>query len=127
MTPWKLPSTAGRSVSILGAGVLGRRIGACWASAGYKVHIRDPDPQQTNAALQYITNELWRYKPIIDPNTISVHGFQDMKPAVEDSWLVIECVPEKLDMKIEVFAELESVTRPDASSPPILPRTSPAR
>ncbi|KAK3388872.1 armadillo-type protein [Sordaria brevicollis] len=114
MTPWKLPSTAGRSVGILGAGVLGRRIGACWASAGYRVHIRDPDPQQTNAALQYITNELWRYKPIIDPNTISVHGFQDMKPAVEDSWLVIECVPERLDMKIDVFAELEAVTQPDA-------------
>ncbi|KAK3951792.1 armadillo-type protein [Pseudoneurospora amorphoporcata] len=114
MTPWKLPSIAGRSVGILGAGVLGRRIGACWASAGYKVHIRDPDPQQTNAALQYITNELWRYKPIVDPNTLSVHGFQDMKPAVEDSWLVIECVPERLDMKIDVFAKLEGVTQPDA-------------
>ncbi|KAK4181046.1 putative dehydrogenase [Triangularia setosa] len=114
MTNWKLPSTINRSVGILGAGVLGRRIGACWASAGYKVNIRDPDTQQINGALQYIKNELWRYKPTISPDKVSVHGFQDLKPAVEDSWLVIECVPEKLDLKMNTFADLEKIVRPDA-------------
>ncbi|KAK4202466.1 putative dehydrogenase [Triangularia verruculosa] len=113
MTKWKLPPTINRSVGILGAGVLGRRIGACWASAGYKVNIRDPDAQQTHGALQYIKNELWRYKPTISPDKISVHGFQDLRPAVEDSWLVIECVPEKLDLKINTFADLEKAVRPD--------------
>ncbi|VBB71607.1 Putative dehydrogenase [Podospora comata] len=113
MTKWKLPTAINRSVGILGAGVLGRRIGACWASAGYKVNIRDPDTQQTNGALQYIKNEMWRYKPTVSPDKISVHGFQDLKPAVEDSWLVIECVPEKLDLKMNAFADLEKVVRPD--------------
>ncbi|KAK3984384.1 armadillo-type protein [Cladorrhinum sp. PSN332] len=114
MTKWKPPSTVNRSVGILGAGVLGRRVGACWASAGFNVHIRDPDPQQTNGALQFIKNELWRYKPAISADKVSVKGFQDLKSAVQDSWLVIECVPEKLELKQKTFAELEQVVRPDA-------------
>ncbi|KAK0630009.1 armadillo-type protein [Bombardia bombarda] len=114
MIPWTLPSTVGRSVGILGAGVLGRRIGACWASAGYKVHIRDIDGQQTAGALEYIKNELWRYKPTINPRAVDVHGFKDSKSAFEDSWLVIECVPEKIHFKADAFAELQRVTSPDA-------------
>ncbi|KAK4461897.1 hypothetical protein QBC42DRAFT_287012 [Cladorrhinum samala] len=114
MSEWKLPSTANRSVCILGGGVLGRRVGACWASAGYRVHIRDPDPQQINGTLQYIKNELWRYKPTVSPNKVCVKGFLDLGPAVQDSWLVIECVPEKLELKQDTFAELEKVAPPDA-------------
>lgn len=114
MTPWTLPSDAGRSVCILGAGVLGRRIAACWAASGYKVHIRDPDQQQIDAAFRFIKDNLWRFKHDMDPDELSMVGFQDVKPAVEDSWLVIECVPEKLSLKIDVFAELEDLVRPDA-------------
>lgn len=114
MPSWKPPSNIIRSVSILGAGVLGRRIGACWASAGYRVNIRDPDPAQRAGALEYIKHELWRYKPTIDPETHIVHVFDDLKLAVADSWLIIECVPEKLDLKIDVFAELEEVACSDA-------------
>jgi len=114
MSRWQLPSIADRPVCVLGAGVLGRRIGACWASAGYKVHIRDPDASQTTGALEYIKHELWRYKPAADPEKIAMQPFQDLRLAVEDAWLVIECVPEKLDLKIAVFAELEKLARPDA-------------
>lgn len=113
MASFKLPSTVGRSVGVLGAGVLGRRIAACWASAGYRVHIRDTNSQQTMAALEYVKSELWRYKPTINADCIAIEGFQDLKAAFEDSWLVIECVPEILDAKIGVFAELEKITRPD--------------
>ncbi|GAB1310235.1 3-hydroxyacyl-CoA dehydrogenase NAD binding domain-containing protein [Madurella fahalii] len=114
MTPWTLPSPAGRSVCVLGAGVLGRRIAACWASVGYKVHIRDPDRQQIDGAFQFLKDHLWRYNPGVDQDDVSMLGFQDLRPAVEDSWLVIECVPEKLDLKINVFAELEELVKPDA-------------
>ncbi|KAK3393684.1 hypothetical protein B0H63DRAFT_386091 [Podospora didyma] len=114
MDSWKPPSTAGRSVGILGAGVLGRRIAACWASKGYKVHVRDPDPQQITGALEYLKTELWRYNPTADPGKIDVQGFHDLKPAIEDSWLVIECVSEKLELKISTFAELEKIAHPDA-------------
>ena len=113
MTAWSLPSTVDRPVTVLGGGVLGRRIAACWASTGYKVHIYDPDSQQTAGALEYIKNELWRYDPTVSPNSIDVHGFQDLQSAVANSWIVIECVPEKLNIKIDVFEQLEKVTLPD--------------
>ena len=102
-----------RPIAIIGAGVLGRRIGACWASTGYKVNIQDPDASQAAGALEYTKQELWRYNPAANADQISVHTFQDLKKAVEDAWLVIECVPERLELKIDVFAELEKVAPQD--------------
>ncbi|KAK3329501.1 hypothetical protein B0H66DRAFT_571973 [Apodospora peruviana] len=113
MTSWTLPSTVDRSVGVLGGGVLGRRIGACWASAGYRVHIFDTDAKQTTGALEYIKTELWRYDPNANPLTVAVHGFQDIKSAFADSWIVIECVPERLGLKIDAFAQLEKITMSD--------------
>ena len=101
-------------VAILGAGVLGRRIGACWASASYKVNIRDPDASQTAGALEYIKHELWQYNSKVNAHSLDVHAFQDLEQAVKNAWLIIECVPERLDLKIDVFAELEKVAPRDA-------------
>lgn len=116
MGAWSLPSPVGRPVTVLGGGVLGRRIAACWASTGYKMHIYDTDVQQTTGALEYIRTELWKYNPIptVSPQTIDAHGFQDLASAVSDAWLVIECIPENLDIKIGVFAELEKLAPSDA-------------
>ncbi|KXX74476.1 3-hydroxybutyryl-CoA dehydrogenase [Madurella mycetomatis] len=114
MTPWTPPSPAGRLACVLGVGVLGRRIAACWASAGYKVQLRDPDRQQIDGAFQFLKDHLERYNPGIDPDDVPVLDFQDLRPAVEGSWLVIKCGPEKLDLKVDVFAEPEELTEPDA-------------
>ncbi|KAK4218285.1 putative dehydrogenase [Rhypophila decipiens] len=116
MGAWSLPSTAGRPVTVLGGGVLGRRISACWASKGFKVHIFDTDLQQTTGALEYIKTELQKYNPdpAISPESIDVRGFQDLAAAVSSAWLVIECVPEKLNIKIDVFADLEKLAPSDA-------------
>ena len=114
MTLWKLPSTTGRAVCIVGAGVLGRRIGACWVAAGYRVRIRDIDREQIDRAVQYIEQEFWRYKPTIDSEEIDVEGFEDLETALDDSWLVIECIPEDIGLKQAVFVELEDLVEPDA-------------
>lgn len=37
-----------------------------------------------------------------------------MKSTVQSAWLVIECIPENLQAKIKVFADLEGCTPPDA-------------
>jgi 3-hydroxyacyl-CoA dehydrogenase len=37
--------------------------------------------------------------------SVSVH--EDLESAVKNAWLVFEAVPEKLNIKIETFAELE--------------------
>lgn len=43
----------------------------------------------------------------------SFETFEDMKEAVTDAWLVIEAVPEKIELKIATFAELETAAPED--------------
>ncbi|KNG84368.1 3-hydroxyacyl-CoA dehydrogenase, NAD binding domain [Aspergillus nomiae NRRL 13137] len=111
---WQQPQNyRNRPVVILGAGVLGRRIGCIWASAGYEVRIRDPSEQQRADGLAYIQENVDEYaqKTGQKPGKYSTH--EDMKEAVANAWLVIEAVPEKLELKIATFAELEALAPED--------------
>ncbi|KAE8161240.1 hypothetical protein BDV40DRAFT_301560 [Aspergillus tamarii] len=111
---WQPPQNyRNRPVVVLGAGVLGRRIGCIWASAGYEVRIRDPSEQQRIDGLAYIQENVESYAQHTGqkPGRYSAH--QDMKDAVSNAWLVIEAVPEKLELKIATFAELEALTPED--------------
>ncbi|KAE8378347.1 hypothetical protein BDV26DRAFT_292303 [Aspergillus bertholletiae] len=111
---WQPPQNyRSRPVVVLGAGVLGRRIGCIWASAGYDVRIRDPSEQQRSDGLAYIQENVDAYaqKTGQMPGQYTAH--QDMKDAVANAWLVIEAVPEKLELKIATFAELEALAPED--------------
>ncbi len=44
----------------------------------------------------------------------TVRAFEDLKTAVQDAWLVIEAVPEKLELKLDTFADLETLAPIDA-------------
>ncbi|OQE40891.1 hypothetical protein PENCOP_c005G08104 [Penicillium coprophilum] len=111
---WQAPTDyANRPVAILGAGVLGRRIACIWASAGYNVRVRDPSPQQRTDCVTYVEENVASYaeKTGIAPGTAS--SFEDVKSAVENAWLVIEAVPEKIQLKIDTFAELDALSPTD--------------
>ncbi|KAI1879166.1 hypothetical protein JX265_002120 [Neoarthrinium moseri] len=112
--PWTAPSTLDRPVTVLGAGVLGRRIAAAWAAGGYAVNIRDPNPEQLTAASEYVKSNLWRYPGHSADQIPSVRTFQDLEPAVQGAFLVIECAPEKLEIKQQTFGELENLAPSDA-------------
>ncbi|KAJ5120554.1 uncharacterized protein N7515_009942 [Penicillium bovifimosum] len=115
MSPnWEPPRDyRNRPVAILGAGVLGRRIGCIWASAGYDVRIRDPSAQQRADGLAYIQENVDSYPAKANKAHGSFEAFEDMKQALENAWLVIEAVPEKIDLKIATFAELEAFAPDD--------------
>ncbi|TQS33222.1 hypothetical protein Golomagni_06440, partial [Golovinomyces magnicellulatus] len=107
-----LPPTDGRVVTILGGGVLGRRIACAWAASGFDVVIRDPSSEQRIAAVHYCETSMDQYS---DSKTRgSVKATEDLKESVEKSWLVIEAVPEKLPLKISTFADLEKLAPADA-------------
>ncbi|KAJ5158131.1 uncharacterized protein N7500_007782 [Penicillium coprophilum] len=111
---WQAPTDyANRPVAILGAGVLGRRIACIWASAGYNVRVRDPSPQQRADCVTYVEENVASYaeKTGIAPGTAK--AFEDVKSAVENAWLVIEAVPEKIQLKIDTFAELDALSPAD--------------
>ncbi|KAL4961860.1 putative 3-hydroxyacyl-CoA dehydrogenase [Aspergillus stella-maris] len=112
---WQPPKDCpSRPVSILGGGVLGRRLACIWASAGYNVRVRDPSPQQREDCLAYVNENVTSYaeKTGCTPGTAS--AFSDLAETVKSAWLVIEAVPEKIRMKIDTFAELEAHAAPDS-------------
>ena len=78
--------------------------------------MRDPDAAQAAACAEYVA----QYAPVYPAAVGARHRLgkiathQELAPAVKDAFLVIECVPEKLPLKIATFAELEPLVRPDA-------------
>lgn len=88
-------------------------LGCIWASAGFDVKLRDPSAQQRADGIAYIEENVQSYSAKTNQIPGSFEAVEDMKHAVENAWLVIEAVPEKLDLKIATFAELEALTPED--------------
>ncbi|KAG9584304.1 3-hydroxyacyl-CoA dehydrogenase, partial [Aureobasidium melanogenum] len=97
-----------RNVVVLGGGVLGRRI-------GYNVIIRDTNQSQCDAALQYIKDNVAAFatKATTGRSPGKASATLDLEVAMQNAWIVFECVPEILDLKIDVFAELERLAPED--------------
>ncbi|OBT63193.1 hypothetical protein VE03_07735 [Pseudogymnoascus sp. 23342-1-I1] len=112
MATWTAPTTTGRPVAILGAGVLGRRMALMFTAGGHNVHIRDPSSDQLSAALSYITTTLPSLtQPGVTPGV--ARAFSSMEEAVSNAWLVIEAIPELLPLKISTFADLATLAPKD--------------
>ncbi|KAK2063362.1 3-hydroxyacyl-CoA dehydrogenase [Colletotrichum caudatum] len=103
-----------RPVAVLGGGVLGRRIACTWASGGYDVRVREPDVKQHQPCLDYVKQNIGSYPASGRNSPGTVRIFEDLAPAVENAWLVVEAVPERIQLKIDVFAELEATAPADA-------------
>ncbi|KAF2092465.1 cytochrome P450 [Rhizodiscina lignyota] len=110
----RVPSYEGRPVVVLGGGVLGRRIACVWAAGGYDVRVRDPSAEQRTGAVHYFETSIAKFLKSEDAKYGAVKAFEDLETAVENAWLIIECVPEKLPLKISTFADLEKVAPKDA-------------
>ncbi|KAH8654946.1 3-hydroxyacyl-CoA dehydrogenase-like protein [Tricladium varicosporioides] len=124
-----------RPITILGGGVLGRRMATVWAAGGYDVRIRDPSPEQQNAALHYIENNVDEYcsrriEYIAEclqnensttgtdrdtaPRPGKATAYEDLAEAVKGAWTVIEAIPENISLKRSTFADLERLAEKDA-------------
>ncbi len=115
---WQPPVIGSRPVAVLGAGVLGRRIACSFVSGGYNVFIRDPSAEARQAAIQYIDENKQQYTKHLPASVGTVKpgsyaASEDMATAVREAWLVIEAVPEKIELKIDTFAELGRLTPAD--------------
>ncbi|HEX7823653.1 MAG TPA: 3-hydroxyacyl-CoA dehydrogenase family protein [Mycobacterium sp.] len=109
---FQLPTNfANRPVAVVGAGTLGRRIALMFAAHGADVRIHDLAELQRKAAVDYVTQEL----PALAtgaPGQLSAEA--DMADAVRDAWLVVEAIPERLELKKQIFGQLDELAAPDA-------------
>jgi 3-hydroxybutyryl-CoA dehydrogenase len=101
-------------VAVIGAGTLGRRIALMFASRGGTVRIYARREQQLAAATQYVAETL--------PRVIEARGFgqpgvataaTSLAEALDGAWLAVESAPEKLDIKIPLWGEIDRAAPPD--------------
>jgi len=93
---------------------LGRRVALMFASRGGTVRIYAPRAQQRAAAVQYVTETV--------PKLLADRGFGEvgvamaaasLEEALDDAWLVVESVPEKLELKIAAWDQIDQAAPPD--------------
>ena len=102
-------------VAVLGAGTLGRRIALMFAAGGTDVQLYSRSEASRTAASRYVSENVDALATELateHPGGVTVFG--EMAAVVDHAWLVIESLPEDIELKREVFAELDRVARPDA-------------
>jgi len=73
--------------------------------------------EQREAARRYASEqaEELRRKLNLDASRLgTVEAVDELAAAVRGAWMVIEAVPDRLELKRDVFAELDRTTDPDA-------------
>ena len=105
-----------KNITVLGSGIMGHGIAQVSAMAGYNVILRDIEQQFLDKAMEKIK---WSLDKLVSKEKISesqrdeifsrIKPIVDLKDAVHDCDLVIEAVPEIMDLKKKVYAELDEV------------------
>lgn len=103
-----------RPVAVLGAGTLGRRIALMFAAGGARVRITDASPEQCAEAVRFVQEQLPELSRELGGQGGTAEVSPDLAAAVDGAWLVVEAVPERLELKTEVFGELDRLAPPDA-------------
>ena len=102
------------TIAVLGAGNMGHGIAEVAALAGYRVNLRDIKEEFVNDGYEQIE---WSLQKLAEKDQISeqkaeqsldnVTPYVDMEPALEDADFVIEAVPEKMEIKKDVYGDVE--------------------
>jgi len=105
-----------KNITVLGSGIMGHGIAQISAMAGYNVVLRDIEQQFLDKAMEKIK---WSLDKLVSKEKISenerdeifsrIKPIVDLKDAVHDCDLVIEAVPEIMELKKKVYAELDKV------------------
>jgi len=122
-----------KNITVLGSGVMGHGIAQVSATAGYKVVLRDIKQEFLDKAMEKIK---WSLDKLVSKEKISkeegdaifarIIPIVDLNEAVKNAELVIEVVPEIMDLKKSVYAELDKAAGPEvifASNTSTLPIT----
>ena len=108
-------------VCILGAGVMGGQLAQAFASSNYEVSLVDVDDKFVQNGINAIKSNLKKY--FVDKGKITqeeadkivarIKGFTDLKRAVEGVQLVVECIPEEMELKKQTFKRLDELCAPE--------------
>ena len=122
-----------KNITVLGSGIMGHGIAQVSAMAGYNVILRDIEQQFLDKAMEKIK---WSLDKLVSKQKITeqqgkdifarITPIVDLKEALKDCDLMIEVVPEIMDLKKKVYAEVDKVAQQNtvfASNTSTLPIT----
>ena len=109
-----------KKICVLGAGLMGSGIAQVSAEAGYEVSMRDIEDRFVQGGLNIIKKNYERAiskgkmtKEQADALLSKVKGTLDMAEAVKGAQVVIEAVIENMDLKKQVYKELDQLCAKD--------------
>ena len=99
-----------QDVAVIGAGPLGRRLAARISGAGFNTVLEDILPSNLRKASDYLTGG--------DPKDQVYRGNLRFASSIEDAVrtadLIVDCVPDELESKLEIFSLLDRMAPPEA-------------
>jgi len=109
------------NIAIVGAGTMGKGIAIAFARFGYDVNLFDVDAVQLSKVKDHILPEVElmareglieevEVQPLLDRIILC----EELERAVADADYVIECAPEKLEIKQKLFADLDRLCKASA-------------
>lgn len=115
----------GQRIGVVGGGLMGHGIAYLFAAAGHPVGVFEPAtesraslPERVGAIAELLGDE---------PSLLRhIEAYDALAPAVDGTAFVFEAAPEKLQLKQQIFAELEKLVAPDtilASNSSAIPST----
>jgi 3-hydroxybutyryl-CoA dehydrogenase len=109
-----------KKIAVVGTGTLGAQIAMLASNAGYSVIVFDQQAGAFDAMMEKLGADIRtkQIEPFIPFDRWPVcrqqiKQIEDLPEAVKDADLVIEAVPENLELKCEVFRQLGQLTPPE--------------
>jgi 3-hydroxybutyryl-CoA dehydrogenase len=101
-------------ITVIGAGIIGSGTAQLAAQAGYTARMVDTDDKFIQQGFKAIKESLRRFQKAgkmtaeeAEQVLSRIEGTTDMEEAVKDADLVFECLPEKIELKKDVFRKLD--------------------
>ena len=109
-----------KNIAVIGAGAMGNGIAHTFAQVGYKVQLIDVNQTALSSALETISKNLDRLvaKEKIEASDkvktlANISTFTDITEGVEYASLVVEAATENVDLKLQIFRQLDEACPED--------------
>ncbi len=110
-----------KTIAVIGAGTMGRGIAYAAAFGGYKTVLEDISPRVLEQALAWIRQSFEEgdegvnvEASVRDKALALISTATDVKDAIHGAELIIETVPEELEMKLELFTIFDKFAKTGA-------------
>ena len=108
-------------IAVIGAGTVGRAIAYAAVSGGYRTILEDVSPERLEESVAWVRQAVDRgFLPGEVATSIRgaarplISAARSVEDAIRDADLIIEAVPEELEMKLELFTLFDKFAKPSA-------------